>query len=334
MNRVHINEPRLVGDYESGYRISRLSRKYKISTWTVRRILRDHHVLVKSSGEVRRGMPQPWRRVFTNTASKKVVKLYLNGETPRHIARSLDAGIGAVRGCLDRAGVLIVGNDRRVQFRVREDYFDQVNNEEKAYWLGMMAADGWVSSRGDMGLGLKDLEAIEAFKRALGSSAKIVSKWDGNPKHASKHQFQIKSYRLAFALSRFGIVPRKSWNLVLNLKSIRANLLRHFWRGCIDGDGCLYRSRRHWGIQLSGTKDVCEAFADFVGVQTGTRPGVGKTPSSYRTWIGGNRRCRTVGDLLYSGATVYLKRKMILYHEMIRRTRSSVRNRLPVTFNE
>ena len=47
-------------------------------------------------------------------------------------------------------------------------YFDKINTEEKAYWLGFLYADGSISSKEDkieLGLAEKDLHHIEKFKQ-------------------------------------------------------------------------------------------------------------------------------------------------------------------------
>lgn len=54
--------------------------------------------------------------------------------------------------------------------------FETIDNEEKAYWLGFLYADGSVGSNEskiELGLAEKDLHQIEKFRYFIGLSNKI-----------------------------------------------------------------------------------------------------------------------------------------------------------------
>jgi len=51
-----------------------------------------------------------------------------------------------------------------------EEAFDNIDTEEKAYWLGFLYADGWVSSKGNtvgLTLALKDIEHLKKYNNFL-----------------------------------------------------------------------------------------------------------------------------------------------------------------------
>ena len=95
-------------------------------------------------------------------------------------------------------------------------YFENIDTEEKAYWLGFLYADGSVGSAEDkieLGLAEKDLKQIEKFKECLGLKNKIC------------YREATKSYRISFRsqsckqdLIKQGCVPKKSLNFLLNNK--------------------------------------------------------------------------------------------------------------------
>lgn len=67
--------------------------------------------------------------------------------------------------------------------------FENIDNEEKAYWLGFLYADGSVGStdyRVELGLAEKDLEHIKKFKNFIGLDNKI------------SYRPKSKSYRYSF----------------------------------------------------------------------------------------------------------------------------------------
>ena len=76
-----------------------------------------------------------------------------------------------IRNLLKRKGIKIIGF--RNAYPVNEEYFSVIDSAEKAYWLGMLYADGSVTSKNQLWLGLKDKEHIEKFKTFLQSKHKI-----------------------------------------------------------------------------------------------------------------------------------------------------------------
>lgn len=115
------------------------------------------------------------------------------------------------------------------------------------------------------------------------------------------------------------MIPRKSWSLVPPTTNVRADLLRHYWRGHFDGDGWLSApsakaKRRVWQLGLVGTAAVATAFAEFVQRECGVRVRVGPEKRTGATWAAGIRgvhQLKAVVGLLYGGATVSLERKRI-----------------------
>ena len=131
--------------------------------------------------------------------------------------------------------------------------FDKIDNEEKAYWLGFLYADGSVGStdnRVELGLAEKDYNHLVKFKNFIGLDNNI------------SYRPQTKSYRYSFKdrvfkeiLIKQGCVPKKS--LILDFPSedqVPSNLIRHFLRGYFDGDG-----------HFTNTEDCFEA--GYIGTQ-------------------------------------------------------------------
>ena len=68
--------------------------------------------------------------------------------------------------------------------RIDETIFDNIDTEEKAYWLGFLYADGNISTIGnrlEMNLSIKDLDHMFKFKRFLKLEAVILSIYKKSP---------------------------------------------------------------------------------------------------------------------------------------------------------
>lgn len=118
-----------------------------------------------------------------------------------------------------------------------ENCFAEIDTPEKAYWLGLLAADGWiVTCRGEvtgvaLALHSRDMELLNGYARFIGFKHEPKRTRPG----VDLHQIKVASKTMALDLVKHGIVPRKS--KVLELPELPEQLQGHFLRGLFDGDG-------------------------------------------------------------------------------------------------
>lgn len=150
-----------------------------------------------------------------------------------------------------------------------EHYFDFIDTEGKAYFLGLWAADGWIHNRdGILNIGISlensDRYIVEKFLEEINCDNKIVDKESKKPGSGSvTHSAQIilASNVMGKSMKRYGITERKTKTLRINPNGIPHELMHHFIRGMIDGDGSVHLgSANNLTFNLVGTKDV----VDFV----------------------------------------------------------------------
>ena len=85
---------------------------------------------------------------------------------------------GTIMHIVKQAGVIRTREERIERSRkpVNNHYFDIIDNEHKAYWLGFLYADGCISSNRptiNFTLNDKDINHIKAFKQDIESEHKI-----------------------------------------------------------------------------------------------------------------------------------------------------------------
>lgn len=119
---------------------------------------------------------------------------------------------------------------------VNESYFSKIDTQAKAYWLGLLMADGWIVTETDVPKGFaialnkRDKKILDLFARDLGCSDAVK-----DIHRADLHQIKITSSLMAKDLIKHGIVPRKSFVAVF--PNIQVELYSDFIRGYFDGDG-------------------------------------------------------------------------------------------------
>lgn len=122
--------------------------------------------------------------------------------------------------------------------RYNKNYFSNINTKEKAYWLGFLSADGYVTTdnRFGMELSIRDISHMQLFLDDLEYNGNISTRTRNNGKTSC--QFQIKNSKLYKDLLMCGITREKTMNLSFPRENILTiDLYPHFIRGFFDGDG-------------------------------------------------------------------------------------------------
>lgn len=252
-----------------------------------------------------------------------VVKLYQEGIQNCEIGKRSGVSLASVWRILQRNGVT---TDRvtgpRNKICMDDAFFDCIDQEKKAYWLGFIAADGSVrknvsgSFEFSLRLSGKDLTHLMKFRDHIGSSHKIKKGICVSPLVREYHSYsslRIVRKRFTDALIKLGIVQNKT--LVLKFCEVPKNLINHFMRGYFDGDGSVSIRKKRNSICFS----VCCASLEFLSKYQeilDINCGVGRNEiSSYkrnkvrRISYEGARKIKKIFDFLYLGATVFLDRK-------------------------
>lgn len=156
-----------------------------------------------------------------------------------------------------------------------DTYFDCIDSHGKAYWLGFIAADGYVidspeQRNYELGIELAASEHLHLakFLNAVHSDQDIcyrsrkTFKSRGNDTSYDTCFIRIYSQRIVRALERLGVVPRKSF--VVTLPGLPSQYIGDYIRGYFDGNGsfCL-----KYVTSASGTQHEYMR-AKFIGAST------------------------------------------------------------------
>lgn len=112
--------------------------------------------------------------IFWENEKDKIIKSYLNGETTSDIAETYECSRSTILRHLKEWGVPIKNKERyNGIYKTDIHYFSKIDTEEKAYWIGLLLADGHISKQGVLSLCMKDLDMIEKLKKSLESEHPI-----------------------------------------------------------------------------------------------------------------------------------------------------------------
>lgn len=239
-------------------------------------------------------------------------QMYLNGISLTQIGKQLHMDRGRLSNNLKKDGIEIINKQNMTKFN--ENYFDIIDSEHKAYWLGFLYADGAISSSKntiELSLQASDSEHLKKFAIDLGFN---------EDKHIYiddiRCRFQCTNKHLKERLIQLGCVPQKS--LILKFPSFEQvpnKFLYDFLRGYIDGDGSVMMGKDHRGeytkprLSILGTKEFIEALLEKTGwkIMTIQHPSGAYSIEWYGKYV------MDYLNSLYSNATIYLERKYQKY---------------------
>ncbi len=202
----------------------------------------------------------------------------------------------------------------KTRYYLNERYFEKINNSNKAYWLGFIAADGGVGEGKSkrvlrIFLSRKDRCHLEKFKKEVEYEGPI---YDGKVKN--KEYFysilQICSHKMVEDLATHGIVANKT--KILKRPDIDKKYYRHWIRGMFDGDGSVSILKQGYVAgEFFGTKDVMEFVVENIpGTNTVSKK---KNFFGWYHSFGGNGTSKKIYDYMYKYSRVCLERKKQIF---------------------
>ncbi|MEC0089876.1 LAGLIDADG family homing endonuclease [Paenibacillus macquariensis] len=161
-----------------------------------------------------------------------------------------------------------VSESSRVHCQYDEDIFEELNEDWKAYFLGLLLTDGYVESKkGTVGLDLVDKETMRFLSEKTGKSITLCKE---RSNAQARHRILFTSRKMANDLKRLSVVNNKTHNLQKpKLKPSERIYLPHIIKGIIDGDGWIRKDGKEFFIVsasytfLEWCKEVLESFGMF-----------------------------------------------------------------------
>lgn len=219
---------------------------------------------------------------------------------------------------------------RKYDYSYAETLFEVIDTEEKAYWLGVLYADGDVSDRvSTVSLALKesDLEHVKRFRAFFHlEDKKITEKYKRqNGKTFKSYEFAVNSQVIKEQLIRLGCVPQKTFRTSFPSDEIvPAELKHHFMRGYFDGDGHIGTATTAvLSVEILGTENFLNGYQKWLGIRKNKLHSFATTEIKHSMY--GGFAAIYIMDKLYDGATVYLESKHSDYLALRRLRMKSVK---------
>jgi intein-encoded DNA endonuclease-like protein len=277
----------------------------------------------------------PSNRNISREKINEIINLYLSGRDSYEVADIFKCSQSFVINTLKRNNI-----PRRTthsytrKYPINENFFEKIDTEGKAYFLGLMFSDGNnfrsnITTNGErhdyqinITLQQEDKYILEAFMNLLAPTINLKDVFPKNKNHKIKSSFRINSKVVSDQLVSLGCVPNKS--LILEYPNISNDLQNHFIRGYFDGDGSICFWTKKWKTttnknfdwKITSSDKFCigaeTVIKSFVDVNLRMMLSCKKTSENKITttlYTGGNQQVYRLMSWLYKDATIFLKRK-------------------------
>lgn len=204
------------------------------------------------------------------------------------------------------------------KYSINDNYFDAIDSQDKAYFLGFSYADGSLKlvdnkyKRFDLALNPKDKYIIEEFVKYTNCTFPIrdeVSKI--NNKSYNLCRLQIRSDGIFDGLIKQGVIVNKSY-IYKYPENIPSEFIKSYMLGVFDGDGCVTGKNINIQVQVTGNQNFCEWYYNTLMFYIGIGGGVSKYSGKenvYRWRMGGFYQVEKFAKWLYKDQNLYLTRK-------------------------
>lgn len=203
-----------------------IAEQFGISVGTVSRIARINNLPRRTGNTGVR---------LSNEQIREIQTKYLNS-TPKIILQkeyniSYDRLQNILKDCAN------ISSAKRLNPNLKENYFSNIDSNEKAYWLGWIISDGAITyqpkkSKFQLALTIKksDEDILHLLEQDLGVENKVYDSQNGKYK-----RFNLSSKNIILDLVNLGINQNKSLNVKVPIFDKKYNAA--FIRGLFDGDG-------------------------------------------------------------------------------------------------
>jgi intein-encoded DNA endonuclease-like protein len=266
----------------------------------------------------------PSKIIFTEKQIQEIINLYQSNISCKQIGKQFSCSKQTINALLKKNSIEIRdGSHAQQKYQIDENIFEIIDSQEKAYWLGMLTGDGWITNKNEFGLSLQQLDKkyIYNFKDFLKSNHPILRKVNGLKKDATEsisYEVRITNKKIVSDLKKYGFTANKTH--YIKFPNIDSKFLSSYILGLVDSDGsfCLKSHYKNKEIKLLnfsfiGPTEFVEIFQSILISKCNiskTKLGTQKNTDFIRVVeYGGYKNIYKIVKFLYNDSSIWMERK-------------------------
>lgn len=258
-----------------------------------------------------------------------ILDFYKEGFSCKEIMQKLDLKYHVVQGYLSRNNLYVKPEiHHNKKYFYNSTVFSIIDNEEKAYWLGFLYADGYVDENKNvvsLNLAKKDIVQLDRFSKFINYTKSYYYFSQKSPSSENIGEYVrmfLTDKQITKDLVRNGCIQAKTFKITFPDETILPKELQHhFIRGYFDGDGSIFISNeKHWRsgkivptihCKILGTKHLIEGILNVSN--TGNEKCIKSRGKMMEYWVKRNPRVLAFYEYMYKDATIYMERKKVIF---------------------
>lgn len=249
-----------------------------------------------------------------------IVNKYQDNWSQQKIANEYKVSRTVIKRILETQKEVVVRN-RTSKYKYQQDIFEIIDTNEKAYWLGFLAADGCNYQREHnasiiLNIHQKDIGHLNKFKEFCKTDAEIKSyiNKEGFSNQTPMCKIVLNSKKISADLIDKGVLPNKS--LILQEPNIPEKFYKPFILGYFDGDGSISKTSQYnnYSISIQGTKEILTWICKVLDWDAKLeKRNINSENNSYYIRCGGTNKPYQILNQLYNSCETHLDRKFNIY---------------------
>ena len=208
---------------------------------------------------------------------------------------------------------------KRSRTPILSNYFEKIDTQNKAYFLGLIAADGSVfqCNKGKIvfSISLIDKDLLDLLSIEICGSDKLVREVKRKYRDGSSKMYEIKFSDEIFTnnLISNGILINKTFTL--DFPNIDEEFISHYIRGYLDGDGTVYKFSGKLFIAFYGNKIFIPKLRDYLFNNNilETKYAIIDRGNHCSIHISSKKANLSMYNYIYNNSNIYLKRKKSIF---------------------
>ena len=221
--------------------------------------------------------------------------------------------------------------------KFNERYFENIDNEHKAYFLGFIFADGCLIDdvtiyryKLNLKLHKKDKHILEEFIRCVDGEMGV---WENKKRNMC--EISLSGKKIVNDLKKQGLTSNKTFTI--KYPNIDESLERHFLRGYFDGDGCIRVNTDKRDMTQRGDLRIVGASVEMItkinermnflfGTNINKLYGPKNKEYKFIGWSG-MTDIEKIYNGLYRNSTLFLHRKKTIFDNVIHLINNKIKYR-------
>lgn len=257
-----------------------------------------------------------------------IIQEYQKHHSTTIIAKQFGVCPRSIRTVLHKNNIHILSIQElsKIDFPRNSDFFEVIDTPEKAYWLGFLYADGYISKSNEIRINLKkeDEQHLIKFCKAI-QATKTTIKYS-TKKEKDKIYYQayigIRDLKMVNDLADKGCINNKSLIITFPINKVPDFLYSHFIRGYMDGDGSIHYTKcgkaktPNYRLSFIGTKDMLDNIKHILNKDNLS---LEDRKTHYSLQINGNKQLEQIFEYIYKNSydDIELTRKRQIYNDFL-----------------